>query len=60
MSEVIQLSEVPKIDKEKRLNLIYMGWLKHYQNIPDFIISRFKKDVEEIRSENPIYNEKLN
>ena len=58
MNEVIQLSQVPKTDKEKRLNLIYMGWLKHSEIIPNFIITRFKKDVEEIRKENPIYNEK--
>lgn len=56
MSEIIEIGEVPKTEREKCLNLIYMGWLKDSKIIKQSIVSRFKKDVEEIRNENPIYN----
>lgn len=60
MSQIIQHGEVPKTEREKCLSLIYMGWLKHSKFIKQSVVSRFKKDVEEIRNENPIYNKKLN
>jgi hypothetical protein len=60
MSEITQFGEVPKTEKEKRLNLIYMGWLKHSKIIKKSIVTSFKKDVEEIRIENPFYNKKQN
>lgn len=47
-----------KTDKEQHLNTIYMVWIKSDQPIPQSVISRFKKDLEEIK--NPLYNEKPN
>lgn len=60
MSNVIQLSEVPKIDKEINLNILYMAWIKSDSIIPSSVVERFRKDVEIIRQHNLIYNKKLN
>lgn len=49
-----------KTDKEQRLNSIYTMWLRSDQPTPQSVIARFKKDVEEIKTENPLYNEKAN
>jgi hypothetical protein len=49
-----------KTDKEQRLNDVYMMWLRSSRPTPQSIIARFKKDVEEIKIENPLYNEKSN
>jgi|688.fasta_scaffold508113_2 hypothetical protein len=56
MNNVTKTLEVQKTQKEKRLNLVYMGWLKSIDLIPNTVVIRFKKDVEEVRKENPIYN----
>lgn len=52
--------EVPKIEKERNLNDVYMRWLKSDSVVPKSIVNRFKMDCEEIRMQNPLYNKKLN
>lgn len=52
--------EVPKTEKERSLNDVYMRWLKSDGIVPKSVLNRFKMDCEEIKRENPIYNEKLN
>lgn len=60
MSNVIQLSEVPKTFEEKRLNAIYMKFIKQETYIPEIVVREFLADQNIIRKENPIYNKKLN
>lgn len=60
MSEVIQVSEVPKTFEERRLNAIYMKFIKSDRYIPEVVVRDFLADQNKIRKENPIYNEKLN
>ena len=50
--------EVPKTDRERNLNDVYMRWIKSYGIVPKSVLNRFKKEVEEIRKENKIYKNK--
>lgn len=60
MSEVIQLAEVPKTFEERRLNAIYMKFIRGERHIPEIVVREFLADQNIIRKENPIYNQKLN
>lgn len=51
---------VHKTDRERNLNDVYMRWIKIVGEIPLSVVNRFKKDVEEIRKENHLYNQKTN
>lgn len=51
---------VHKTDRERNLNDVYMRWLKSDCVIPKSVLNRFKKDIEEIRKENHLYNQKTN
>lgn len=57
---VIQRQEVPKTFEERRLNEIYMKFMKLERYIPEIVVREFLADVENMRKENPVYNEKLN
>ncbi len=52
-----------KTNLETELNYYYMEKIKKYdkerKHIPESVIIEFKKHVEEIRKENPIYKEKI-
>lgn len=45
----------PKTPKEAILSEHYKEVLSYYEIVPQVIIDAFKKHVEEIRKENPIY-----
>lgn len=51
--------EVPKTEKERNLNDLYMRWIRSNEVIPFSVLNRFKKDCEEIRKENKIYKNKI-
>ena len=55
-----QYGIVPKTVREICLNDVYMRWIKSDVEIPLSVVNRFKKDVEEIRKENQLYNQKTN
>jgi len=52
--------EVFKTEKEKFLNKAYMCMLKSDTLITEADINSFKKQCEEIRKENPLYNKNIN
>ena len=51
---------VPKTEQEIKMNNFYMDLIRLDQPIPQNLIYDFKKYVEIIRRENPIYNTNLN
>jgi len=51
---------VPKTEQEIKMNNFYMKAIILNQPIEQGLIDEFKRDVEQIRLENPIYNENLN
>ncbi len=52
------VSKTPfKTPREKRMNKYYMSFLNSNKIIDEMFIERFKKHVEVIRKENPIYNQ---
>ncbi len=55
MSDVIQRKEVPKTFEERRLNAIYMKFIKSDNYIPEIVIRCFLSDIDKIKKENPIY-----
>jgi len=52
--------EVPKTHKEKKYSDFFKDWLKSDDIIPLATIALFTKCQNEIRLENPLYNNKLN
>lgn len=48
--------EVPKTERERVLNNIYMSWIRIHGKVPNSIVKRFKNDIEMIRIENKLYN----
>jgi hypothetical protein len=49
---------VPKTQREAILNDYYMIWVRSDGLIPDSVVNAFRKRCEEIKRENPIYNDK--
>jgi hypothetical protein len=47
--------EPTKIEREKSLRDYYMYFIEDKEGLTDDLINQFKNDVDEIMSENPLY-----
>lgn len=55
MSEAIEKKLVPKTFEERRLNAIYMNFIRSDKYIPEIVVRSFLADVEKMRKENLVY-----
>lgn len=56
MKEIV-LKKVPnKTEKEKQLRDYYMYFISDSEGVSQSVINDFKKDVDEVMKENPLYD----